>query len=123
VLGRKTDLIIVGGRKFYPNDIEHAASAIDGVKEGRVVAFGLPNEERGTEEVVVLVESVHHEDRARVQAIKKEIKGRVLREVDCTVDHTRVLAPRSLIKTSSGKIARAENRRWFAGHIAARSEA
>ena len=117
VLGRKTDLIIVGGRKFYPNEIERVAASVDGVKEGRVVAFGLDSAERGTQEVVVLVESAHHEDRARVQAIKKEIKGRVQREIDVTVDHTRVLAPQTLIKTSSGKIARKDNRAWFAERL------
>lgn len=117
VLGRKTDLIIVGGRKFYPNEIERIASGVEGVKEGRVVAFGVDSVERGTQDVVVLVESAGHEDRATVQAIKKEIKGRVLREADVTVDQTRVLAPGTLIKTSSGKIARKDNRAWFVNQL------
>lgn len=117
VLGRKTDLIIVGGRKFYPNEIERIASGVEGVKEGRVVAFGVDSAERGTQDVVVLVESAGHEDRATVQAIKKEIKGRVLREADVTVDQTRVLAPGTLIKTSSGKIARKDNRAWFVNQL------
>jgi len=123
VLGRKTDLIIVGGRKFYPDEIERIAASVEGVKEGRAVAFGLVDEERGTEEVVVLVESAHHDSRARVQEIRKEIKGRVLRELDVTVDHTRVLAPQTLIKTSSGKLARRDNRVWFAAQRAASRDA
>lgn len=113
VLGRKSDLIIVGGRKFYPNDIEHVVSEIAGVKDGRVVAFGVLREEKGTEDVVVLVESEEHADRSAVQRIRKEIKARVLQRVDCAVDHALVLAPRSLVKTTSGKIARRDNRRLF----------
>ena len=123
VMGRKTDLIVIGGRKFYPDEIERIAGSVDGVKEGRAVAFGLPSEERGTEELVVLVESAHHDSRARVQEIRKEIKGRVLREMDVTVDHTRVLAPQTLIKTSSGKLARRDNREWFAAQLAATRDA
>jgi acyl-CoA synthetase (AMP-forming)/AMP-acid ligase II len=112
VLGRKSDLIIVGGRKFYPNDIEHVVSEIEGVKEGRVVAFGVTSEDKGTEEVVVLAESAHHDERARAQQIKKEIKARVLQRVDCVVERAVLLPPNSLIKTSSGKIARRDNRQW-----------
>jgi acyl-CoA synthetase (AMP-forming)/AMP-acid ligase II len=112
-LGRKSDLIIVGGRKFYPNDIEHVVGAIEGVKEGRVVAFGVLREEKGTEDVVVLVESAEHADPAASQRIRKEIKSRVLQRVDCMVEHALVLPPQSLVKTTSGKIARRDNRRLF----------
>jgi len=113
VLGRKSDLIVVGGRKFYPSDIESIAHDVAGVREGRAVAFGLLSEEKGTEELIVLVESEGHQDKSKAQAIKKEIRKRVLGELDCVVDHVLVLAPRSLVKTSSGKIARSENRRLY----------
>jgi acyl-CoA synthetase (AMP-forming)/AMP-acid ligase II len=112
-LGRKSDLIIVGGRKFYPNDVEHLVNEIPGVKEGRVVAFGVLSEEKGTEEVVVLAESAEHGDRASAQRLRKEIKSRVLQRLDCPVDEAVILAPQSLIKTTSGKIARLDNRRLY----------
>ena len=41
VTGRKKDLIIIQGRNFYPTDIEDAVGRLPGVKNGRVVAFGL----------------------------------------------------------------------------------
>ena len=109
-LGRKSDLIIVGGRKFYPNDVEHLVNEVAGVKEGRVVAFGVLSEKKGTEEVVVLAESASHADRATVRRLQKEIKARVLQRLDCPVDDAVVLPPQSLIKTTSGKIARRDNR-------------
>jgi fatty-acyl-CoA synthase len=112
-LGRKSDLIIVGGRKFYPNDVEHLVNEIPGVKEGRVVAFGVLREEKGTEDVVVLAESAEHADRADVQRLRKEIKARVMQRLDCPVDDAVILPPQSLIKTTSGKIARRDNRRFY----------
>ncbi|MBI4859474.1 MAG: AMP-binding protein [Candidatus Riflebacteria bacterium] len=113
VLGRSADLINVGGRKFYAGDVERIVATVDGVKEGRAVAFGCASDEKGTAEVVVLVESAHHDVPATVQTLNKEIKLRVLARLDCAVDHVGVLAPRTLIKTSSGKIARSANRRAF----------
>jgi acyl-CoA synthetase (AMP-forming)/AMP-acid ligase II len=112
-LGRKSDLIIVGGRKFYPNDVEHLVNEIPGVKEGRVVAFGVLKEEKGTEDVVVLAESAEHDNRSVAQRLRKEIKSRVLQRLDCQVDHAVILPPQSLIKTTSGKIARRDNRRLY----------
>ncbi len=112
-LGRKSDLIIVGGRKFYPNDVEHLVNEIQGVKDGRVVAFGVLREEKGTEDVVVLAESAEHADRAGARRLRKEIKARVLQRLDCPVDDAVILPPQSLIKTTSGKIARRDNRRFY----------
>ena len=112
-LGRTSDLIIVGGRKFYPNDVEHLVNEIPGVKDGRVVAFGVLREEKGTEDVVVLAESAEHADRAGVQRLRKEIKARVLQRLDCPVDDAVILPPQSLIKTTSGKIARRDNRHLY----------
>ncbi len=56
VSGRKKDLIIVGGKNIYPQDLETLAMEVDGVHPGRVVAFGVFNEEAGTEEVVIVAE-------------------------------------------------------------------
>jgi acyl-CoA synthetase (AMP-forming)/AMP-acid ligase II len=120
-LGRKSDLIIVGGRKFYPNDVEHLVNEIPGVKDGRVVAFGVMREEKGTEDVVVLAESTEHADRAGVQRLRKEIKARVLQRLDCPVDDAVILPPQSLIKTTSGKIARRDNRRLYVEQLQKRN--
>ncbi|MCK4898187.1 MAG: AMP-binding protein, partial [Anaerolineales bacterium] len=48
ITGRKKDLIIVGGKNIYPQDIERLAEEITGVYPGRVVAFGVFNEQIGT---------------------------------------------------------------------------
>ena len=56
ITGRKKDLIIVGGKNIYPQDLETLASEVNGVHPGRVVAFGIPNEATGTEDVVIIAE-------------------------------------------------------------------
>ena len=67
VTGRKKDLIIIQGRNFYPTDIEAIASSIEGVIPGRAVAFGLIDQDSGTEKLArVMVEG---ENEATVHAV------------------------------------------------------
>ena len=56
VSGRKKDMIIVGGKNIYPQDLEALTSEVPGVHPGRTVAFGMYDEEAGTEEVVIIAE-------------------------------------------------------------------
>ena len=53
--GRIKDVIIVGGRNVFPEDIERAVGAIDGVRAGNVIAFGVEGY-KGKETVVVVAE-------------------------------------------------------------------
>src|SRR5262249_60594485 len=56
VCGRRKDLIIVGGRNVYPEDLEGIADAVPGLQPGRSVAFGLFDERLGSERVVMVCE-------------------------------------------------------------------
>jgi len=117
VLGRDNDLIVVGGRKFLPNEVERIAGSVRGVKAGRVVAFGARSEAKGTENAVAMVESPEADDPVRSRAIRRAIVQSVLQQMDLALSDVLVVREGRLIKTSSGKIARNDNRNaYLASH-------
>ncbi len=123
VTGRLKDLIIVGGKNIYPQDLERLAGEVSGVHPGRVAAFGVFNQATGTEDVVVIAEIDYdfdpsHQDNSHVEEIAAQIREQVTLGSDVALRHV-YLVPRDwLIKTSSGKIARSANRqRYLDQHI------
>ncbi len=115
VTGRKTDLIIVGGKNVHPQDLETLASEVAGVHPGRVVAFGVFDDELGTEDVVVVAEADTQEALSdeEQQHLADEIRQSVNRGSDISVRQVHIVGARWILKTSSGKLARAANREKF----------
>ncbi|HEX7976286.1 MAG TPA: AMP-binding protein [Anaerolineales bacterium] len=115
VTGRKKDLIIVGGKNIYPQDLERLACEVDGVHPGRVVAFGVFNDYTGTEDVVLVAES--DEDPTgqpeTAERIAAEIRQRVTRGSDIALRYVQIVERNWLLKTSSGKVARSANREKY----------
>ncbi len=112
VTGRKKDLIIVGGKNVHPQDLEALAAEVPGVHSGRVVAFGVFDDEAGTEDVVVVAEAdTEAEDERR--AIGDAVRLRINQGSDVAVRRVIIVGPRWVLKTSSGKVARAANREKF----------
>lgn len=114
VIGRKKELIIVGGKNVYPQDLERLAEAVAGVHPGRAVAFGVEDAEAGTEEVVLVAE-VEMDDAAEREQIANAIRQRVTQGSDITLRQVHLVSAGWLIKTSSGKNARLGNKeKWLA---------
>src|SRR5208337_1571720 len=51
VIGRKKDLLIVGGENLYPQDIEEIVASHAAIHDGRVIAMGVYNPDLGTEDI------------------------------------------------------------------------
>ena len=112
VSGRKKDIIIVGGKNVYPQDLEALTYEVPGVHGGRSVAFGMYDEAQGTEDVVIIAE-VDSEDPVEQQKIADTIRMHVTRHSAITLRYVKVVDPKWIIKTSSGKTARSANREKF----------
>jgi fatty-acyl-CoA synthase len=112
VSGRKKDMIIVGGKNVYPQDLELLSYEVPGVHAGRSVAFGIFDEVEGTEEVVIIAE-VDSEDAAEQQRIADAIRAHVTRNSAIALRHVKVVGPKWILKTSSGKTARSANKEKF----------
>ena len=112
VAGRKKDLIIVGGKNVYPMDLEELAMQVPGVHPGRVVAFGVFNEQAGTEDVVIVAE-VETQDPAELERIADEVRQVVTRGSAVALRHVHLVDAKWLIKTSSGKTARGANKEKY----------
>jgi acyl-CoA synthetase (AMP-forming)/AMP-acid ligase II len=102
VAGRIKDLIIVAGRNYHPQDLELTAErAHPAVRAGGAAAFGVSVD--GEETVALLVE---HDGSAAAAEVVAAIRQAVAAEHELTVQRVRLVAPRTLPKTASGKIRR-----------------
>jgi acyl carrier protein len=105
VTGRVKDIVIRGGRNLYPDEIEAAVGAIDGVRRGCVAVFGVPDESTGTERLVILAETRLDDKPAREKA-RAAIVETVVAVLGEPPDEVILAPPHTVLKTSSGKIRR-----------------
>jgi acyl-CoA synthetase (AMP-forming)/AMP-acid ligase II len=112
VSGRKKDMIIVGGKNVYPQDLEALTYEVTGVHSGRSVAFGIFDEMQGTEDVVIISE-VDSEDPNEHKRIADAIREHVTRNSAIALRYVKVVGPKWILKTSSGKTARSANKEKF----------
>lgn len=99
--GRIKDVIIVGGRNVFPEDVERAAERADGVRPGNVIAFSV-NDARGKERLVVVAETKGDNH----ASMRSEVAKKVRESVGLPTDDVVLVLPGSLPKTSSGKLQR-----------------
>lgn len=111
VTGRAKDIVIVGGKNVYPQDVEQAAAEVDGVRAGRVVCFGVDVSGLGTEGLVVLCESELPPE--RWNDLSRRVCAAVPARLDLDLVDARVVPRGELRKSTSGKLARSGNRAWY----------
>jgi fatty-acyl-CoA synthase len=101
ICGRIKDVIIVGGRNVFPQDVERAVGGISGIRAGNVIAFGVSGR-HGKESLVIVAESRSDDP----DAVRASVSARVREVVGLPAKDVVLVAPASLPKTSSGKLQR-----------------
>lgn len=111
VVGRKKDLLIVGGENIYPQDIEEIVAAHPAIHDGRAVAIGVYNPNLGTEDIVVVAEVEQEEDfLARSAEIERDLRNSVVAGLGVAVHTILLKPPKWIVKSTAGKPARANTR-------------
>ncbi len=110
VVGRKKDLLIIGGENLYPQDIEEIVAGHPAIHDGRVIAMGIYNSNLGTEDIVVVGEVEREELLADSAAIEQEIRSRVVAGLGVAVRSIFLKPPLWIVKSTAGKPARAGTR-------------
>jgi fatty-acyl-CoA synthase len=112
VIGRVDDLIIVNGRNCFCHEIEDIVAFTPGVRPGRAVAFAIEDAGGGSQVAVVVCESELGDGRGTLD-LKRMIKESVFTQCDLTIHEVLFVPPGWIIKTTSGKLSRAANRRKY----------
>lgn len=110
IVGRAKDLIIINGKNHWPQDIEWAVEQMPGMKNGDIAAFGITTQS-GEELPAVLVQCRMSDPEERA-AFKASVHSRVkqITGMNCVVE---LVPPRSLPRTSSGKLSRTKARNLY----------
>lgn len=119
VTGRKKDLIIVGGRNIYPEDVEKIADTVPGLSPGRSVAFGVADELSGSERIVIVCETRGELSEDDKLAVERHLRRAVVQALDVALGSVQLVGKGWVVKTSSGKKARPENRAKYLAEFAA----
>ncbi|WP_217211434.1 non-ribosomal peptide synthetase/type I polyketide synthase [Streptomyces sp. AC550_RSS872] len=113
ITGRRKDLIILNGHNVYCHEVEEAATAVAGVRQGEVAACGVPDEDSGTEQLAVFFVSRGADEDAR---ITREVKAALFSRLRLTAAHVLPVPHGDFPRTPAGKVRRAELRhRLIAG--------
>jgi fatty-acyl-CoA synthase len=113
VIGRFKDIAIVGGHNIFPEDVEAIVNTIEGIYPGRVVAFGVEDQEYGTQSLAVVAEMKSDFDEDTEMKLEAAIRKLVLTAIGVAPRHVAVVPQRWIVKSTAGKISRRETRERF----------
>lgn len=115
IVGRAKDMIIINGKNHWPQDIEWAVEQLPGFNHGDIAAFSVETE-NGEEAPAVLVHCRVSDPVKRVE-LRDMIRDKVrsITGMNCVVE---LVPPKSLPRTSSGKLSRAKaKKQYLSGEI------
>jgi fatty-acyl-CoA synthase len=110
IVGRAKDMIIINGKNHWPQDIEWAVEQLPGFKAGDIAAFAITTP--GGEETPAVLVQCRVSDLAERTRLRDEIREKVrsITGMHCVVE---LVPPRTLPRTSSGKLSRAKARNLY----------
>jgi acyl-CoA synthetase (AMP-forming)/AMP-acid ligase II len=114
--GRIKDIVIIRGRNYYPQDIEYAVAQLEEIRAGCVIAFAAEDE---AGEALMLAAEVRADLLKDLEVFRNYILPTIDRKIVELIGHQfgiypaqrLYLEPRTIDKTSSGKIKHAANSR------------
>ena len=110
IVGRAKDMIIINGKNHWPQDIEWAVEQLPGFNHGDIAAFSIETTD-GDEAPAVLVHCRVSDPEERIK-LRDQIseKVRSVTGMNCVIE---LVPPRTLPRTSSGKLSRAKAKRLY----------
>ena len=115
IVGRAKDMIIINGKNHWPQDIEWAIEQLPGFKAGDIAAFAITTP--GGEEAPAVLVQCRTSDLAERTHLRDAIRSKVraITGMSCVVE---LVPPRTLPRTSSGKLSRSKARsQYLSGEI------
>ena len=115
IVGRAKDMIIINGKNHWPQDIEWAVEQLPGFNHGDIAAFAIETD--GGEEAPAVLVHCRVSDEEKRMELRDLVSDRVrsVTGMNCVVE---LVPPRSLPRTSSGKLSRAKAKKlYLAGEI------
>ncbi|RVQ69372.1 fatty acyl-AMP ligase [Croceicoccus ponticola] len=110
IVGRAKDMIIINGKNHWPQDIEWAVEQLPGFHQGDIAAFAV-QADNGEEVPAVLVHCRISDPFERIK-LHDQIRDKVrsITGMNCVVE---LVPPRTLPRTSSGKLSRAKAKKLY----------
>ena len=110
IVGRAKDMIIINGKNHWPQDIEWAVEQLPGFNHGDIAAFAV--ETAGGEEAPAVLVHCRVSDPAERVRLREQIADKV-RSVTGMSGVVELVPPRTLPRTSSGKLSRAKAKKLY----------
>ena len=110
--GRVKDLIIRAGRNIYPYELEEAIGKLPEIRKGCVAVFGSRERDSDIEQLIVVAET-RQSDQTEIAGLQRRIETLASDLLGTPPDDILLVAPRTVLKTSSGKLRRAACRELY----------
>ena len=110
IIGRIKDLIIINGKNHWPQDIEWAVEQLDDLRSGDTAAVSIPGDQ--DEEIPAILVQCRTRDEDERARMEHKIKDTVHSMLGIS-PVVALIPPRSLPRTSSGKLSRVKARKQY----------